>query len=758
MIGSISKVRPAGHHHYYKYAHCYNNNDMNRVASTKTKAFFDDLDENNDFSYPLTGLRNLGNSAFSGWRKLNWFKDNLSKVNNNFSHLFSGVSGGVAKLDITLLGNDYVAVPGIQIWGEGGASTFKKRVWHLKFPNATTVGSSFQQTTFGIDSDLKLYAPKSTNMNSIFDFNGGGGFQSQGENLWGDSRDVNIEIDCRNVTLANRFCVGRIYDLSFPVDEDGNHAFGSGKPEVGRKWTTFPKLSSGVNMFTGADFSKEYTLAFLNDLPDWSSDTSTHSLTFSCHRDLAGDPDVNLALKKVDKNFNELVDLKETVSNDKGWTLTHAWQGVATKDEVLIKEVKERLNLTDTSLPSGYKRCVYLQDNGMAWINTNYIPTNTTGVWLIAKQLKRNHWGIPIGVGGSLYRPPVWFNGTSQGQCHSYWNGQTVGAWGYIGFAQAYEGQLNFLNSRTTTVRILKKEMTSSSTITTLPTLTQSSTKPMYMFANNNNGSKGAQWNGRIYRVKISEGTSIVRDFIPCLDASGKPCMRDVINGVNYYNQGTGADFDYELAPVIENDNGGSSGGDAQNVTLIDELVLSRIDSGVTQNFGKFSTGSPYVDSEVAIEDGYVVELSGMNSIGMLSEKDGVTCGPAIGTAPMSLIAPVGYSALMIDSGSIADYAKVSFNNGSYEILNTSSINDEVATAAVTELPMDNWTSPSLIGSAIVQWVAVAGTNIQSKIRNWKIYNGNTLVADMYPATHNDGRNGLYCSIRDKFLPIQYYS
>ena len=106
---------------------------MNRVASTKTKAFFDELDEEGTFYYPLTGLRNLDNYAFSSWKKLKWFKDNLSKVNNNFAHLFSGVSGGVEKIDITLLGKDYSAVPGIQMFGAGGASTFSKRIFHLNF-------------------------------------------------------------------------------------------------------------------------------------------------------------------------------------------------------------------------------------------------------------------------------------------------------------------------------------------------------------------------------------------------------------------------------------------------------------------------------------------------------------------------------------------------------------------------------------------------------------------------------------------------
>ena len=52
----------------------------------------------------------------------------------------------------------------------------------------------------------------------------------------------------------------------------------------------------------------------------------------------------------------------------------------------------------------------------------------------------------------------------------------------------------------------------------------------------------------RIYRAKISEGTEIVRDFVPALDIRlQKPCMYDLINNVAYYNDGDG-EFIYNRA------------------------------------------------------------------------------------------------------------------------------------------------------------------------------------------------------------------
>ena len=56
-----------------------------------------------------------------------------------------------------------------------------------------------------------------------------------------------------------------------------------------------------------------------------------------------------------------------------------------------------------------------------------------------------------------------------------------------------------------------------------------------------------SQFVGKIFRIKISEGDEIIRDYVPCLDSNGVPVMYDVINGITLYKQGTGEDFGYKL-------------------------------------------------------------------------------------------------------------------------------------------------------------------------------------------------------------------
>jgi hypothetical protein len=61
------------------------------------------------------------------------------------------------------------------------------------------------------------------------------------------------------------------------------------------------------------------------------------------------------------------------------------------------------------------------------------------------------------------------------------------------------------------------------------------------MFGINQANAHSYKFKGRIYRAKISEGTEIVRDFVPAWDErKTKPCMYDLINNVAYYNDGTG--------------------------------------------------------------------------------------------------------------------------------------------------------------------------------------------------------------------------
>ena len=62
----------------------------------------------------------------------------------------------------------------------------------------------------------------------------------------------------------------------------------------------------------------------------------------------------------------------------------------------------------------------------------------------------------------------------------------------------------------------------------------------MYLFANNNNGIAQLPMRGYIWYFKIYEGDTLVRDYIPVLDSSNRPCLYDKVEDKFYYNEGPG--------------------------------------------------------------------------------------------------------------------------------------------------------------------------------------------------------------------------
>lgn len=69
----------------------------------------------------------------------------------------------------------------------------------------------------------------------------------------------------------------------------------------------------------------------------------------------------------------------------------------------------------------------------------------------------------------------------------------------------------------------------------------------------NASGTKLVNWNaaGKLYHAVIKVNNVLVRDMIPCLDASNVPCMYDKVEGKPYYNAGSGT-FSYgrKIIPV----------------------------------------------------------------------------------------------------------------------------------------------------------------------------------------------------------------
>lgn len=64
-------------------------------------------------------------------------------------------------------------------------------------------------------------------------------------------------------------------------------------------------------------------------------------------------------------------------------------------------------------------------------------------------------------------------------------------------------------------------------------------------------GKDVSGYNVRIRRCIIIEDQETIRDFIPCLDTEGVPCMYDLIGKKPYYDK-NGRSYVYEIFDDIE--------------------------------------------------------------------------------------------------------------------------------------------------------------------------------------------------------------
>ena len=187
-------------------------------------------------------------------------------------------------------------------------------------------------------------------------------------------------------------------------------------------------------------------------------------------------------------------------------------------------------------LPDGYAQLEYLQSSRTQYIDTGILsPTGNHKILVdIEMPLASNSGTTLFGTRESTaqrWGNPYFATATST----SIYVGGTTGIlsqpWAQNGRAE-FSVEANNIN-KVVTVSHHGVERTASYTGTTVTTV------PLYLFGAYNGGivERGTF---RLYGCKIWLEDELVRDFIPCLDASGVPCFYDVVSRTAFYNQGTG--------------------------------------------------------------------------------------------------------------------------------------------------------------------------------------------------------------------------
>lgn len=266
-------------------------------------------------------------------------------------------------------------------------------------------------------------------------------------------------------------------------------------------------------------------------------------------------------------------------------------------------------------LPSDFVKLKYLESTGTQIIKTGIIPTDSTGIYVDAYHTKYNgdtDWSV-IGLrntNGNTYftvgRVQRDTNGAGFG-----WGAFTIpGGTGNV----RYEASLNFLNDRQSIITA----PSFAQRINALGTLSFTPTKDLYMFGMNNyDGAATLYSTYRIYRAKISEGSEIVRDWVPAYDTrKDKSCMYDLINNIAYYNDGTD---EFLRNRDVEGTYKGYTGlGCIGNKLGSDyDPINEKLPSGYTRVEFLESTGTQWINTDLYVKDlSFRIEYAGITGGG----------------------------------------------------------------------------------------------------------------------------------------------
>lgn len=431
-------------------------------------------------------------------------------------------------------------------------------------------------------------------------------------------------------------------------------------------------------------------------------------------------------------------------------------------------------------LPSDFVKLDYLESTGTQIIKTGIVPTDSTGIYVDAYHTKGNTNGSVIGLrntNGDTYFYVGRVQRDTNGAGFGWGAFTTPGGNGNV----RYEASLNFCNDRQSVITA----PAFAQRINALSTLSFTPTKDLYMFGMNNyDGAATLYSTYRIYRAKISEGSEIVRDYVPAYDEQKlKPCMYDLINNVAYYNDGEG---DFVMPPKRE----GSYTGFAQlggigNRLGSNAVTVSEDSGGENNGIGTDSYGTylllssdedwmnqQFVDTGFSSED---VKDGTVGSIRAIFER---TVDEDYDEAYYTIYIP------LLNSGespglSIDDSSGIWSCGDDYVYCNKScdtsgtfyafecSFNSEDKIKDVTldfhnETATCNGESTVLevsLGYLYSEWVnnflVYSWPKTTTKIYECFFYDteGNE-ISHMIPHEEN-GQKGLYCTVRNLFLPVQ---
>lgn len=184
------------------------------------------------------------------------------------------------------------------------------------------------------------------------------------------------------------------------------------------------------------------------------------------------------------------------------------------------------------ALPSGYIKLEYIESSGTQYINTGFVPSPDTRAVIDAQITAQS------GVSAAYLGERSGSGGTDK-TAYELWSMSTGG-----NVSSDFFGNRVSKTMSTIGIRVLIDKNKASVTING-NTITNSAAAgtaklPIFLLASNDKGTAAYGIAAKLYLCRLYDNGTLVRDFVPCKNASGVVGMWDDVNSVFYQNSGTG--------------------------------------------------------------------------------------------------------------------------------------------------------------------------------------------------------------------------
>ena len=242
-------------------------------------------------------------------------------------------------------------------------------------------------------------------------------------------------------------------------------------------------------------------------------------------------------------------------------------------------------NFVKRDLPSGYTQVEYIESNGSQHIDTGFMPNQDTRVVMDFESK-----GVPDSYNAGLAALFGARDGTSSNAFDVWFNDSEVyPQYGSVGYNK--NGYIGINTIARLRYDFNKNVLSIASETNVCGSASFSTSYPMYVFTLNNAGkAQDRKAVGKLYSCQIYDNGTLVRDYVPCRNASGVAGLYDMVNATFSEDAAGGAFVAGETAKSVAHKIKKAYLG-------IENFTKRNLPSGYTQVEYIESTGKQYVDT-----------------------------------------------------------------------------------------------------------------------------------------------------------------